>query len=326
MKPLTILTVFASVSIFETALLLAFAVPNTDSSSGVLNFPHACTFVSAFLVIPAIGGLVSVLMHGPQRWVRRTILIMAVPLAIAAGLIGLAALASQFDDPVPAMIFLAVFVSATLVLVATVWKRTRRTGFELDLERWHDQRRRGIRVEQARRVNRAIRAALWFPCLTVLLVFLFLPEALGLASHLIYLDARRIGDYLVPLPTTSVIVGGSDDRKALYVLLGTGFARSLRAGEDFPLDFAISSWSFRMDASPIAQGHLDSHSDSRAIMIHDVDMTCLTYRPQNLYPKRRTWVFIDCRAPDGFAAQMDGDEEHLQKFYSVLSKITKVRR
>lgn len=186
-KALLIVAAVAGYSLIEAALLLSITV-----TSPLDRFPSLHQQVIAIgqlLLLPGFAALFSRMIYGPQKWARRTLLILLVaPLGLCIFITPFFVIAILLDWTfIVSKILFAIAMSAVFVAMVLGFRwclrRLRRWSAESEAARWLAERQSGTSAHDRRWRTRGIRMAVCIPILLTLPIFLFLPETWGLASH-----------------------------------------------------------------------------------------------------------------------------------------------
>lgn len=137
--------------------------------------------------------------------------------------IDLVSFGSTFAEAFEIAVF---FLGLLFPLAALPYLRHRRRSqwIQEEAERWLARRAKGSdKIERSIRMRRLLRRMLWIPSLVALSIFLFLPESMGLVSHLFYPSAFMLNGHGVRPPLTSFVYG--DPNGYMNALVGRGIAR-----------------------------------------------------------------------------------------------------
>jgi len=188
---LAIIGAVAAYSIFETALLLLYLLPQYSYPlrDPLLAIIHLFTN-------PGMSVLFSLILFGSYQWRQRVavrlstapaFVLLLVLTILPVGL--LATILEKKGIDLGGSAFLAVlwwivFLPIVVILSILINRKARERSVELESSRWLAERQAGSVPHERRLRERAIRLALWIPSAMVLTVFLFLPEVWGLLTHL----------------------------------------------------------------------------------------------------------------------------------------------
>jgi hypothetical protein len=282
-------------------------------------------------------------MNGSHRWVRRTVRILlggvlAVPVALIFMLIVFTALwslgwcydVSRILFAVMLPVELCVFVLALRFLV----RRFAKWGTNAEAERWLSERQTRANFRERLWRNRAVKFAVCIPAVIVLPIFLFLPETLGLVSHINQPYVADLSGYRVRTPWTW-IVGGyrvdtSNGRSWVAGMAGSGIGRGVN-----PLRWdSVTGWTFGTKSYDGSDENVLRYIlpkkyrvvDQRVFKIGSQQVTCIDYQPMyDDWPTSTRYqmiAHITCFGPGRFYASMDGGRREVGAFYEVLGSIT----
>jgi hypothetical protein len=188
------------------------------------------------------------------------------------------------------------------------WLASRSLGRDTGASRWRRQIRRGM---------------LWAPTLIELVVFLFFPEVLGIASHLF--RTVSLGHHRIEIPLTWII---ADNSSYIWVVAARGIGRVGPASywrKDEPIsEMTLYSASYGpFDAEPPAHAKVLSKQElpfgNEAMICWDIIPYAYT-RPSPIDPG---FAEIICStAQNDFAARFSGWRTDLPMFYEGLQRVT----
>jgi hypothetical protein len=180
-----------------------------------------------------------------------------------------------------------------------------------------------------RKRNRAIlRGLLWLPSLTAMTVFLFLPETMGLVSHLFCGPSVALGKHRMVVPITSFVrIGKLPTGESLYlnVLLGKGICR-VGLGPYWQKEPPFSTFFYY--ANPDTNDHSrddflshDTILSKRTIEFGDETIAC--WEVANHRREYEPVTRVECRtSKNDLSAGYYGLREDLPEFYNTLSRTT----
>lgn len=339
-KALTIVAIVAAYCLFEIVLLLSIVTPNPGyPTSGIRQM---VTGAAQLVLIPGLAAVFSRIIYGPYRWKRRALIILACGLGCVPGVLALVAvvavpLAWAFSKGLlPFIALLVPFASGVVVGLFLVIRRIRRRSVRLESARWLAERQSGISAGERRWRNRAIRWALWLPSLTVLLVFLFLPESWGIASHFEF-RTQALTEYQVRVPASWIILQQDAQLEPGYSyisgLAGRGMAFSVTRYLHW-WDVPLSSWSVGTQPYAYLGASAPEHwvpkienvIAQRDFLIGNTPLTCVDYWPSYLTergkPQDSSIAYIECSSPNRLYASFVGERFHVPVFYKMLEGIT----
>jgi hypothetical protein len=282
------------------------------------------------VLIPGMAALFSFVGRGSKGWKSRTLrsvatAISAVLLVISL-LIGFSWLSVWFpglNDVLVILLILSV-LAAPPGLLLLLLRRTEKQRIQHEADQWLLERHT-LTVNERRWRSRAIHCASIIPVSFVFVLYLFIFQAWGLASHVFHPRATPAG-YSVPVPLTWIILSsGSDNPEAtdswIYGLTSSGH---LPAFSIVNPQLNLASWVIALEASgkPQADMHrLQSQMYKNAITgqvfpAGGETVTCLELERFNWY------VSISCHGSDRLHAFFTGNISLQQDFYDIVRKIT----
>jgi hypothetical protein len=342
-KALIIVVAVAAYALIEVGVLLSTIA--TQHSFSPWTYPAAVLW-SQFLLIPGLAALLSRIVYGRHGWIRRTVTILlagslGVPIAVLSFFISMALLVAVlfWASGVSWILFcLLVPVVAGLVVMGFLFlvRKSGKRTVQAEAERWLAERQSGVTEADRAWRSRSIRIAACIPLMTVLPIFLFLPETWGLLSHLDQPQSGHLSGYRVTTPAAWIVLSHddqqSDGRSWANGIAGRGIGFCV-----IPLRYdSFSSWSVGTDpfnpseatnydpkpkdAEIISRGHLTIGSES---------MNCIDYWPSYDWGPPRseavTIAHVTCSDTGRLRARFDGDRSQLPTFYRMLSTIKPVR-
>lgn len=191
----------AGYSLFEAAVILMLLYPER---------PEVFAGWTLVVIIPGTAALMSRLAYGPHRCLRRTLMIIAgfwvIPAPLTLLLLVGAFLAWVFT--INTLLFYAllplVLGAVFLGLFLTI-RKLRRRSIQLNAASRLSELQSGTNRGDRKWRSRGLRLASCFPALTVLIVFLWLPELWGTVTHLTQPHAGNLSGYRVPIPVGWII-------------------------------------------------------------------------------------------------------------------------
>jgi hypothetical protein len=340
-KAFSILAVVAGYSLFEAGLLLSTIQPGFWNDLPLRYV--LVVFWGQLVVIPGFAVLFSRLMYGREGWKRRGLTIVAVGsiglIAVFAALFGVALaldrLVSLLYYLIPSWMNCALASIASLGVVFGIifalwaaFKRAAKKSVELESARWLIERQSGIDMRQRSWRSRAIAWALCIRSITVLALFAFLPEVVGLVSNLRQPHTIQLGGYTIRVPSPWIIFSRGTDNET-----GRSFVSGI-AGIGAQLDFRtyfhgrvpVTSWlvEFRgSDPPPRPAGSRLRASErrlaQRVISIGRESVTCVEYTSP--YYEHPSAIGVECSGSHLYAG-MRGEQRHLNAFYRMLEQAT----
>jgi hypothetical protein len=340
-KALCIVAVVAGYSFLEVVLLLCAITPGILYTNRLQIAVPAMCFAQFFL-IPGLAAVISLISYGTHRWIRRTVIylvagIIGTPVLIfAVGAIG-ASLVWAFG------ISIALFIPLLLLIVAGFASglsiAVRRAGIrsvQLESKRWLAERQSGIGPRERKLHNRAIHCSLAIPTLTVLVIFLFLPEIWGVFSHLVQPGMNKLNGYSVPVPLTWIEQihdnRPEDGESVVRGLAGQGIGLGVRPY--LHRDITLSSWLVGTDPYDPSKEYVVPRQipdEDRVTARHAVtpNLTCIEYCPWYVSAAGcegyTPTVSIECSGPTRLRANFHGERLHVPAFYKMLNGIVEVK-
>lgn len=334
---LIIVAVVAVSCLLETALLFS-ALLHPWYGSG--NYPPFVA-LSQLLLIPAIAALISWAMNGSHRLAVRTVRILlggvlAVPAAVILMLIIFSALwALGWCYEMNRILFVVILAVelCVLVLVSRLFVQiSSKWGINAEAERWLFERQTRAALHKRASRNRAVKAAVCIPVLTVLLIFLFLPETLGLVSHVSQPRVAELSGYLLKIPWTWAVndyrVKLPDGRSWVAGMAGRGIARGTNP---WRWD-SMSGWTFGTKSYDGSDEDVTSYAlpkkykvvEQRVFTIGNEQIVCIDYQPLYDWPTPDWYQMIahvSCSGPGRLSASLDGSRTQVRIFYNILTGV-----
>jgi hypothetical protein len=320
-KALIILAIVGGYSVAEMALLFGILVPTYYDSDS--NFRQMALLWGQLLTIPGLAVVFSLLIHGQHNWSRRLVAFIVLGVVIGP------ALAASFL----AVVFLAAFTMdlaySIFLGIRSLAKIARKRSIQLESANWLAERRQGRAPGERHWRRRGIRWAAWIPSLTVLAVFLFLPETWGLASHLVHPRAVIVHGYKIPVPLTWVTLyayqGSNGTLTEGIAGRGLGFGVKPYLHANFPL----STWNVRTEPwretdSEVRRRKQRQQIAQRVFPVGGEELRCVEYRPPDVWSVGASALsFIECTGP--IYAHFVGEKVHVAPFYRMLEGMTRAR-
>jgi len=205
--------------------------------------------------------------------------------------------------------------------------KTRDKRIRAEAEEWLAERSEPIVHARRRRIWRA---ALWMPSALVLVIFVFLPETVGLVSHLFCGPTVRLGQYRLKIPLTWIVATSSDS--SAWVIAGKGIARvgfrEYWRGEEPISEISIYVGS---DSSEISGWYL-SHAkvlSKQVLKLGQEELMCLdiiSYADARPLPINSSVAEIYCSGGQGrLNASFSGQRSDSSAFYGLLRSATEVK-
>jgi hypothetical protein len=297
------------------------------------------------LLIPGMAALLSCFMCGPRGRVRRILGILAlgilgVPAAVALLIAHAVILDWIFSVTWESRITTVVFILLLLVVVCSItWglfvlvRKAVRRSVQFDARNWLASRKSEVDIHERCWRIRGVRVASWIPLLTVLCVFLFLPEVWGILSHVAAPHAGRLPAYRVSIPIAWIVLGNGDypseGRAWVTGLAGRGIG--LGPTSYLHLDFPLWEWRVGTlqhkrceESGTLPRVPKDAHIvEKRTLKIGSAGVMCVEYSTP--YPcwdiESPSAVFIDCSGSTPVEASFVGKRIHVGTFYKMLEGI-----
>jgi hypothetical protein len=332
MKRRAIAIAVSGYSLLETILLLGVIVPS-PWMSGWPNLERLVP-LSQVLLIPGMAILWSRILHGPHQFGRRALFILftgtlGVPVAVTSFVLPIALLAWAFA--VNRFLFAAlmpIVVGVAALGTSFLIRKGGRWGAQSEAQRWLRERQSDPGGYVRKNYVRVCCISSWIPVLTVLFVFVFLPEIWGLISHLARPGASNLAGYQVPIPMRWIVLWGvnqgAEGRSVVNGLAARGLAFGIRPNLD--RDWSFSTWSFwtadsrHPDSTQVAEGEVVNNRQN--FDIGGENLTCLDYPPAH-FGDVQAFAYVRCASSATLRATYFGPRKQLETFYAVLSGITR---
>jgi hypothetical protein len=291
-----------------------------------------------------MAALFSRIVYGPYRFGRRALTILlagslGVPVAITAVAIPVMLLAWAAD------VSLILFGALTPVVAFAVAlgilfciRKFDNWSVQAEAARWLAERS-NTNLRERKWRTRAIRVASCIPALTVLLVFLFLPETWGILSHVGHPRAGNLPGYRVRIPATWVVWYVDGDRATGWssvagcVGRGIGFGVNPFTRWDWLSHWNIETAQFNQSEAPSYNHWMPEKEEirnQRVVIIGTERLTCLEYIPFSwrhaaFDPWPPTVTCITCSGSGRLHASFTGMPSQIPTFYQVLDHIDPVK-
>lgn len=237
---------------------------------------------------------------------------------------------TDLEDPTQALVFLMCNIVAVGSLILYRAK-TRNRWIDRQARYWIAQRAGGRLPAADVRRRRVQRRILWLPTLLSLVVVLFFPEVLGMATHLSHGSRVRLYNTRVPVPVNWMIVEGDfserNPRSWVTILLGKGIARVgptpyLHGRPPLSaITFSISP-DWEIAPQPPAGAKV---TDTATIALGPDAITCwdiLLDRNPRYYSIDTNLTIVECGASKSHLhAYFSGERDDVQRFYALLSHV-----
>jgi hypothetical protein len=336
-----IFAAFAGYSIFETLLLLSVAAINYGPYS--LLYVQIVSFAQ-LLLIPGLGVLISCIVYGSQRWLRRTLTTFGV-ICLFTAAFSIPTLIAEFADRTldldsrlsNALVWLVVIMWFSIMVLGPIFafRITRARSVRLEAEHWLAVRRSGMSMATRKWCSRATRWAPAIPTLLVLPLFLFMPESMSIFEKLRHSRAYRVGGHQVTIPWTfKVMTGEEPDRSNNsringYSIQGIGHGVSpYSRSSPVAMGWAIAFDSKRYSSYVPSPWRDQTMTGGRQFDIGDDSLQCVKFVTANnsdLSASQRSWVRVECTSKSGFYADMYGDRRFESAFYDMLASVKPAR-
>lgn len=332
-KALIIVAAVAGYSLLEAGVLLSVMLPHYEYSNR--GTYEEVALLGQLLLIPGLAALLSRIMYGPYRWVRRaaTILLvgsLGVPIILTLIFLPVGILIWAFS--VSKLIFavlLPVVVGSVGLSLHFVIRKGAKWSVQLESRRWLAERQSGSDASERKWRSRGIGLASWIPLLIVLLVFLFLPETWGILSHVNQAQFANLPGYRVPIPATWIVLfhGNQPEGGGSWVngIAGRGIAFGVRPY--LKMRVPLSSWDIR--TQPLRDTEVPKDDDAiarRVFTIGSESITCLDYWPSYLVRpvnvETSPIAYVECGGAGRLRAGFFGERDQLATFYRMLEGIT----
>jgi hypothetical protein len=346
-RALLVIAAVAGCCLFETALLLSSLLQEHAYRRSVSW--HAVLGFAQFLLLPGMAALYSRFIYGRRQWGRRALILFlagtaAVPVLIVVVLLPLGLLAWAFDVSIALF-----FVVLLLVVAGMTWglflaiRKTGERSVQIEASRWLAERQAGIDSGERKWRNRGIGWSLWIPSLTVLAVFLFLPQIWGVLTHLQQPQAGRLPGYQIPIPATWVVLSQQVDSATGHSWVGGLAAQGINTGLMSFFRWSLPFFSWDVETEPYSQflnpndrfrtGRWRQPRDDQVIArrvftFSNASLACLEYLPDHF---GRTGpnggespiAYIECSGLDRLHASFVGERSYVPAFYKMLAGIVK---
>jgi hypothetical protein len=334
-RALGIVAAVTGYAFVETLLLLSIVLPRPENPPGIYQ---SVVLLAQVALLPGIAALFSRIIYGPRKWGRRTlVMFLLTPLALCVFIFPFFVIAVLFDWTfIVSRILFAVAMAAVFgaMLMGLRWclRRLRTWSAESEVERWLAERDKGSATYERKWRNKSVRVAVCIPATTVLLVFLFLPEAWGLLSHLSHSRSGKLPGYEIAIPATWVVLyqqgDQSDGSSRVSGLAGKGIGtlvNPMRSDE-------LSGW--EVGTLPFNANDQTSHYPSiseeknvisrRILRIDDDTVTCVEYLSALDYASM-TFAHVTCEGSSRLFATFDGPRTEVPTFFRMLDSTRRVR-
>jgi hypothetical protein len=238
-----------------------------------------------------------------------------------AGIVYLATAGSEYADAVTSFLMLTGNVCICVALFYYRYK-TRPRWIREEVSEWLKRRSRKNATPPSIWTRRLRRCAPWVPSAIVLLAFLFFPEALGIASHILQGRSVTMNPYRLEIPLTSIIVGRSDSY--LWVVSGKGIGR-VGFGRYWRKDEPTSSMEFSYNPD---LPRLSRLAGPRTVPFGRGRLACWEADRNRDYFLGSTGpdsTEIYCANAKDFGAHFSGARIDASTFYEVLRQATEVK-
>lgn len=224
----------------------------------------------------------------------------------------------------PLLLIVPVLVGITSYAIYQRFMGERR--IRADAERWLAYRSRHSAQRRARNLL-ATQMGLWIPTLLVGVVFLFLPESVGLATHMLNLRPAKLIEYEVSFPLTWIITGSSANGSQTWASAGAFDCRGpLRSGFQryWPFNLRASAVDVITSTSGITsyRGSPGTPFSISAVLLGGQPAQCKEYVEWGDEKLR----MVECTTPKNeISVSFFGDKANLAAFYRSLEFIRKTR-
>jgi hypothetical protein len=205
--------------------------------------------------------------------------------------------------------------------------KTREQWIRVEAKQWLAERSQPPVYARSRRLWRTV---LWIPSVFVLAIFLFLPEAVGLVSHLFCGPTVRLRQYRLKIPPTWIVETSSDS--SAWVIAGKGIGR-VGIRRYWRREEPISEASFYAgsDLPSLGEWYL-SHArilSKPTLRLGQRELTCLdivSYSDSRPFPTNPSFAEIFCSSDQhDFNASFYGQRSDSSAFYDLLRGATEVK-
>lgn len=328
-RPFAIFAVVLTYTLLEILLLFSTFVFN--NSSPYESLLHRNVYLIQLLLIPGMSALCHFLFYR-THWMRATLITLAtgVSFFLAYLLSGMSVvIVAMWLELEPSWAVLALIIVALAIWFCAalfLTKNLRHRAVTLESQRWLAERQLYPDASERLRHDRTVRWALCIPSLTVLFVFLYLPQVWGLVSRAANPHAGDLKGYTVTVPRTWPVLGSSG--KAVSGLALTSIASGLNRYRHF--DIPLSFWYVHLPTEPVNDWtpyQKRAELARRTFALGNETLTCIEMgKPPELhysFPARSRYAEIKCVSTGPFRASFFGEREHVDAFYHMLSTVTR---
>jgi hypothetical protein len=226
------------------------------------------------------------------------------------------------NDVFAILLIFSVLAAAPSLLLLLL-RRTEKQRIQQEADHWLLQRRT-LTVNERRWRRYAVHCASVIPVSLVFVLYLFIFQAWGLATHALQ-PREMLAGYSVPIPLTWIIrSSGSNPETGDAWMEGLTSSGHLPAFSIANPQLNLASWSIRLQTSGKPQAdmrRLQNQGYTNPI-IRQVfpaggeTVTCLELERWHWY------VLISCHGSDRLRALFTGNDSHEQDFYNTLRKVT----
>jgi hypothetical protein len=206
----------------------------------------------------------------------------------------------------------------------------KRREIRIEAERWLAQRSRRT-LQQRARLYRSKQIGVCIPTAFVGVVFLFLPELFGVATHVLHPGPAKLIGYEVSFPMTWVVAGeGANDARTLAFAGAIDCRGPLRSGRRrywflnppaSAVDVVTSS-----SGSDIYHHNRNTPLSLRSVLLGGEPAICKEYPRYYDWEATRDLRIVECStAKEEIFVSFAGDKSNLEAFYRNLESIRKIR-
>jgi hypothetical protein len=224
--------------------------------------------------------------------------------------------------------FITLAISNALMIGLLLYHRqkSRDRWINEEAERWLARRSLRELTATSSWWKKLRRGMLWVPTLVVLAVFLFLPESLGIASHLVW--KISVDPYRLPIPPTWIIVVNGDHY--MWVVAARGIGR-VGPTSYWRKEEPASEMTFSSYPTSFIPHQMGPPPDAKVLSRHDFpfgteNLICLDvirFAETRPNPPDPASAEVICSAErNNLAATFSGWRTDLPGFYDVLQRVT----
>jgi hypothetical protein len=295
-----------------------------------LNLFMPAVMLGQLVLIPGMAALFSCVIRGGKGWKSRTLRSVATAISAVLLVISLLIEFSWMSVWFPGLnhVFVILLIFSVLAappgLLLLLLRRNEKQRIQREADQWLFERHT-LTVNERRWRRYAVHCASIIPVSFVFVLYLYIFQAWGLATHVLH-PHETLAGYSVPVPLTWIILSSSSDNPEATALWMNGLTSSghLPAFSIVNTQLNLTSWSIALEAPGKPQTdmrQLQSQADTKPV-IRQVfpaggeTVTCMELQRFNWY------VSISCLGSDRLRASFNGNISLQQDFYDIVRKIT----